>query len=218
MSGSSADSFFEDRYEKLLHEIEERRERPMTADERASAERAIEKRMSEMQEFVEIRRKHERKYLAERPLMVSFLAALLSGKTKRSIKAQIEANPGDFFAVQHLSFGMWLRNQLRRAGFEYDAITLDNVWSGLLLDALYLPKDQIKLPPNLRRKLWNIKLLNSVRRSPGKWRMSAFACLIASAIFLEILHNSFAVVFSLLVILILASCIWSYLDCMQASR
>lgn len=217
MSGSSADSFFE-RYERLLHEIEERRERPMTADERASAERAIEKRMSEMQEFVEIRSKHERKYLAERPLMVSFLAALLSGKTKRSIMAQIEANLGDFFAVQHLFFGMWLRNQLRRAGFEYDAMTLDNVWSGLLLDALYLPKDQIKLPPNLRRKLWKIKLLNSVRCSPGKWRMLAFACLIASAIFLGILHNSFAVVFSLLVIAILASWIWSYLDCMQVSR
>ncbi len=217
MSGSSADSFF-DRYEKLLHEIEELREKPSTLEERALVERAIEKSMSEMQEFVEIRSKHERKYLAERPLMVSFLANLLSNKTKRSIKAQIEANPGDFFVIQHLFFGMWLRNQLRRAGFEYDAITLDNIWSGLLLDALYLPKDHIKLPPNLRRKLWKIKSLNSIRRSPGKWRMLAFAGLIASAIFLEVLHNSFAVVFSLLVILILASWIWSYLECTQVSR
>lgn len=96
-------------------------------------------------------------YESEWHLMVSFLAALLPRKVAQEIKARIKADP-DFLVRQHHFFGQWVRNQLRRAGFRYDAITLDNIWARLISDALELPKDKIKIPLKLKLTVWKIRL------------------------------------------------------------
>lgn len=187
MSDTSEGSFFE-RYERIQREVEELHN-CKSASERAMVQRAIDKLISEVPEFEEMRREHEQKYLAERPLMVSFLASLLSNKMKQSIRAQVDADPEHFLAIQHMFLGMWLRNQLRRVGFQYDPLTLDSIWSGLLVDALDLPEDKMKLSLMLRLKLHRMKMTDFIKRHLTKLTMLVFASVALSGFLLAMIGN-----------------------------
>jgi hypothetical protein len=104
---------------------------------------------------------------AEKILMENYLASLLSGKEKK-IRQAIESG-ADLMIDQHFGLGLWVRNQLRKAGFKYDDLVLDGVWFSRLMGAVYLSKGEITLPRHLRMKLWKMRFHSFITHTLTKW-------------------------------------------------
>ncbi len=73
--------------------------------------------------------------------IVSFLAGSLSDADKDAIREEMENN-SLWIIRQHLHYGMYIRNLLRKQGFDYHIFVLDNMWGYWLQKALQIaPRD-----------------------------------------------------------------------------
>jgi hypothetical protein len=86
-----------------------------------------------------------------------------------------------------MGIGFWVRNQLRRAGFNYGGLVLDDIWFSRLVKALYLPKGEIKLIRHLRMKLWKIHFESLITHAVTRW-------IAAGAIYTILLTTAFMAV------------------------
>ena len=69
---------------------------------------------------------------------VSFLSGAISDTEKDAIREEIENNTL-WITRQHLHYGMYVRNLLRKQGFDYHIFVLDNRWGYWLQKALQIP-------------------------------------------------------------------------------
>ena len=69
---------------------------------------------------------------------VSVLSGAISDTEKDAIREEIENN-SLWITRQHLHYGMYIRNLLRKQGFDYNIFVLDNMWGYWLQKALQIP-------------------------------------------------------------------------------
>jgi hypothetical protein len=140
--------------------------------------------------------------IADEKDAVAYLAGILSERQKKKIMFEIE-NDIDFFAKQHMWLGMWIRNELRRAGFFYDAITMDGIWFPWLLKAVFLPENETVTRSTVKKKIWNYRIRSVLHHPLTKWVFSGFAYSLSLAMSLVLAHTHPAFFLSSLVLIVL---------------
>lgn len=79
--------------------------------------------------------------LQDEAKIVSFLVGAIPDTEKEVIREEIEKN-SFWIRLQHLRYGMYIRNLLRKQGFNYDIYVMDEMWSFWLQKALQArPRD-----------------------------------------------------------------------------
>lgn len=73
--------------------------------------------------------------LQDEAKIVSFLVRAIPDTEKEVIREEIEKN-SLWITLQHLRYGMYIRNLLRKQGFNYDIYVMDEMWSFWLQKAL----------------------------------------------------------------------------------
>jgi hypothetical protein len=112
----------------------------------------------------ELRELERTRAMADEEDAVAYLAGIISKKTKKTIRSELERDGYvDFFARQHMWFGMNIRNELRKAGFVYDSLVMDGIWFSWLLKAIRLPENHVAVSSKIGRKIWNFRIKSYLR-------------------------------------------------------
>jgi hypothetical protein len=92
--------------------------------------------------------------------VTTLLASIIPKKDKKRIRTVVEENPTLWWAKHHHFLGMNVRNTLRRAGFDFSDITMDNMWPFWVENAIYLSEDRLVLTDSIKRRIdrWKARL------------------------------------------------------------